>query len=81
MINMYFTYLLQLSNDDYYTGSTKNIKLRLDKHQTGAVLYTSKFRPVYLVWYTAFKNKQLALKFEKYLKSSSGKAFRNKHLI
>lgn len=78
---MYYAYLLQLSNDDYYAGSTKDIKQRLAKHQSGAVPHTSKFRPVKLAWCGIFENRQLAIDFEKYLKSSSGKAFRNKHLI
>ena len=78
---MHYTYLLKLSNGDYYAGSTKDLPSRLDKHQTGSVPHTKKHRPVSLVWYSAFKNKELAINFEKYLKSSSGKAFRNKHLI
>ncbi|MCL5970053.1 MAG: GIY-YIG nuclease family protein [Patescibacteria group bacterium] len=78
---MYYVYLLKLSNNDYYAGSTKDLKPRLEKHQSGAVSHTSKFRPVKIVWYSAFEGKEQAIKFEKYLKSSSGKAFRNKHLL
>lgn len=78
---MYYTYLLKLSNNDYYAGSTQDLKKRMRKHQMGEVPHTSKFRPVELAWYGAFENKILAINFEKYLKSSSGKAFRNKHLI
>ena len=37
--------------------------------------------PNHLVWYGAFLDKNKALVFEKYLKSSSGFAFRNKHLV
>lgn len=80
-IGMYYTYLLKLSNNDYYAGSTKDLILRFKEHQSGGVSHTSKLRPVIIVWYSAFQTKELALKFEKYLKSSSGKAFRNKHLI
>lgn len=78
---MHYTYLLKLSNGDYYAGSTKDLKSRYDKHQSGQVPHTSKFRPVNLVWYAGFANKDQSASFEKYLKSSSGKAFRNKHLI
>jgi len=78
---MHYTYLLKLSNDDYYAGSTKELKSRFEKHQSGEVPHTSKFRPVTLVWYAGFQDKDQSLRFEKYLKSSSGKAFRNKHLI
>lgn len=78
---MYYTYLLLLSNDDYYAGSTGDLEIRLKKHQLGSIPHTSKYLPVKLVWYSRFKTKELALKFEKYLKSSSGKAFRNKRLV
>ena len=78
---MYYSYLLELSNKDFYAGSTRNLKSRILTHQSGRVPHTSKYRPVKLVWYAAFKNKELAVEFEKYLKSSSGKAFRNKHLL
>ena len=78
---MYYAYLLRLSDGDFYAGSTSCVKDRLERHQSGAVPHTSKFRPLKLVWYSAFQTKDLAIQFEKYLKSSSGKAFRNKHLI
>ncbi|MCL4387041.1 MAG: GIY-YIG nuclease family protein [Patescibacteria group bacterium] len=78
---MYYTYLLQLSNNDFYVGSTKNLKSRIKKHQLGEVSHTSKFRPLRLVWYAVFETREKATEFEKYLKSSSGKAFRNKRLI
>lgn len=78
---MYYVYLLKLSNDDFYSGSTKDLSARLEKHKNGAVPHTSKFRPMKLIWYAVFRDQKIALEFEKYLKSSSGKAFRNKHLI
>jgi len=78
---MYYAYLLKLSNHDYYAGSTEDLGQRLEYHQSGKVPHTSKFRSVKLVWYAGFASKELALSFEKYLKSSSGKAFRNKHLL
>lgn len=78
---MHYVYLLKLSNDDFYVGSTKDLRKRFQKHKNGEVPHTSKFRPHKLVWYAAFDSIELASNFEKYLKSSSGKAFRNKHLI
>ena len=78
---MYYTYLLKLSNNSFYAGSTKDLKSRLKKHMSGCVPHTSKFRPVQLMWYAGFDDKELAASFEKYLKSSSGKAFRNKRLV
>ncbi|MFA5158789.1 MAG: GIY-YIG nuclease family protein [Patescibacteria group bacterium] len=78
---MHYTYLLELSDNNYYVGSTKDLRARLKKHQLGEVPHTSKHRPVDLAWYASFKTRKLAQDFEKYLKSSSGKAFRNKRLI
>jgi len=65
----------------YYVGFSEELKSRFNKHKNGEVPHTSKFRPLNLAWFSCFKNKDKAAKFEKYLKSSSGKAFRNKHLI
>jgi len=78
---MHYTYLLKLNDDEYYSGSTSDIKSRIKAHQNGQNLSTKNKRPVKLVWCCAFKTKKLAENFEQYLKSSSGFAFRNKHLI
>jgi len=47
----------------------------------GYVHYTKDKRPLELITYIAFNDKYKAYKFEKYLKSGSGTAFRNKRLI
>lgn len=77
---MYYVYLLKLNDDAVYTGSTPNIKNRLEEHRKGYCISTRDYRPVKLVWYGAFENKKKALEFEKYLKKGSGQAFRNKRL-
>jgi len=78
---VYYVYLLELSNKTLYVGYSTNLSERIKSHQNGQVLHTSKFRPIKLVYYSAFLNQEKALLFEKYLKGSSGKAFRNKHLL
>ncbi|MDZ7786495.1 MAG: GIY-YIG nuclease family protein [Candidatus Saccharibacteria bacterium] len=78
---MYYVYLLRLSTGETYTGSTKDVKARLEKHQKGNVLATKGYRPIKLIYYCAFNSKRRALEFEEYLKTGSGQAFRNKHLI
>jgi len=78
---MYYTYLLKLSNGDYYAGSSHDIKERIKDHQEGKNISTIPFRPVKLIFYCSFPRKDQAVSFEMYLKSGSGKAFRNKHLI
>jgi putative endonuclease len=78
---MYYVYILYLENGQHYIGCTENLKDRLEKHMHHAVPTTSRLRPDELLFYAAFKSKEKAYAFERYLKSSSGFAFRNKRLI
>ncbi len=78
---MYYVYILHLINKSYYVGSTNDLKNRIEDHNKGKSPYTKKFRPVKLIYYSAFKTMNKALLFEKYLKSGSGISFRNKRLI
>ena len=78
---MYFVYILQSEKDEsYYTGITENIEKRIAEHNSGSAKYSKSKSPYKLIWYCAFSEKTQALQFEKYLKSGSGFAFRNKHL-
>lgn len=78
---MYYSYILLLSDNTYYTGFSSDLKTRIKDHQIGNVPQTRNLRPLKLIYYSAFSTKKLALDFEKYLKSHSGFAFRNKRLI
>jgi len=78
---MPYTYLLKLSNSKIYSGFTKNLQQRLKDHREGYNLSTKDFRPVKLIWYCVFPTLKQAQVFEKYLKTGSGQAFRNKRLI
>ena len=78
---MYFVYILKLRNGQFYVGFTNNLLERVRKHKIGRINYTRKYLPVKLVFYAAFSSKSKAIRFEKYLKTSSGNAFRNKRLI
>ena len=77
---MYYVYILKL-DDSYYSGSTPDFKRRFREHLNKAAKSTKKSKSIKLVFYAAFVSKITALRFEKYLKSSSGFAFRNKRLI
>ena len=77
----WFVYILSLRNGKYYTGYTRDLEERLWRHAHGMVPYTVPFRPVQLVFYCALPDKYMAIAFEKYLKSGSGRAFMNKRLI
>lgn len=78
---MYYVYILELKNKTKYTGFSSNLKNRIKDHINGNVSQTKNLRPLELIFYTAFKNKLKTLNFEKYLKTPSGFAFRNKRLI
>jgi len=79
---MHYVYLLQSKKDSsYYTGSTSDLKKRLQEHNRGDVKYTSSKIPYGLIWYCAFRNKKKAIDFEKYLKQGSGFAFARKRLV
>ena len=67
--------------DGYYIGCADDLKDRIERHKKGYVSATRNRLPVGLDFYFAIKNKYLAFKFEKYLKSASGRAFIKKHLI
>lgn len=73
--------MLKLSDGSLYVGNSSNLKQRLDYHKSKRVNTTKKSQSIKLVFYAAFTDKVRAIKFEKYLKSSSGFAFRNKHFI
>ncbi len=80
---MHYVYILQSRKEPerFYVGSTSDLRLRLLDHNKGKQRYTAPFKPWTLVWYSAFQAKSKAAAFEKYLKSGSGHAFRNKHLL
>ncbi|MFA5838753.1 MAG: GIY-YIG nuclease family protein [Candidatus Paceibacterota bacterium] len=77
---MYYIYSLKCK-DGYYVGCTDNIQERLDRHQKGKVPATMSRIPITLEFYFAVEDKYRAFEFEKYLKTGSGCAFINKHLI
>ena len=78
---MYFVYLLKLNSGKIYTDCTPDMKVRFKEHENGQCESTKNFRPLKLVWFCAFPNRLEARRFENYMKSGSGQAFRNKRLV
>jgi predicted GIY-YIG superfamily endonuclease len=78
---MYIVYSIQSENtpERYYVGLTTDLSRRLEEHNAGKSIYTNKFKPWKLTISVAFQDKAKAEKFEKYLKTSSGRAFSKKH--
>ena len=78
---MYYIYILQSEKDKkFYTGYTKNLKLRFDEHDKGKVESTRDRRPFKLIYYEACLNQQDATHREKYLKTYHGKSFIRKRV-
>ncbi len=76
---MYYVYSLKCK-DGFYIGCTTDITDRVERHIGGHVPATADRRPVVLEFYVALADKYKAFRFEKYLKSGSGRAFIKKHL-
>ena len=79
---MHYVYLLHLKNGQFYVGYTNNMDDRLARHMRGEACRTTERIHIESVeFYSAFKSEEKARAFEKYLKSSSGFAFRKKRLL
>jgi putative endonuclease len=79
----YFVYILKsLKTGHLYKGYAANLEKRLTSHNIYKTIWTDiTDGPFELIWYCQFSDKHKALVFERYLKSGSGRAFINKHLI
>ena len=79
---MYYTYILrsQPHPDQIYIGSTHGLRKRLAEHNAGSAIHTNNFKPWDLLGYVALHDRTLAERFERYLKSGSGRAFAARHL-
>ncbi|HSH39933.1 MAG TPA: GIY-YIG nuclease family protein [Chthoniobacterales bacterium] len=64
----------------FYTGCTRDLRERVDRHNAGQVRHTAKWKPWRLKTYIAFSDEARARDLEQYLKSSSGRAFTKKRL-
>ena len=80
---MTFHYVYILESVDachFYVGLTDNLQARLQRHNAGEVPHTSKFKPWRLKNVIAFRDRERAHDFERYLKTGSGRAFAHRHL-
>ena len=78
---MFYTYVLISKKDgNYYTGYTKDLKVRFEEHDKGQVASTKERRPLELIYYEACLSQQDAIRREKYLKTYHGKMFIKRRL-
>lgn len=80
---MYYVYILRscLFEKQIYVGFTRDLRQRLKDYNSGEFKHTAKYKPWKIENYFAFVSKEKAFAFEKYLKTSSGIAFRRKRLF
>ena len=78
---LHYVYILvsEMDSDRHYVGSTSDLNARLAAHNSGKVSHTSKFKPWRVETAIAFRSKEKASAFERYLKSGSGREFARRH--
>lgn len=64
----------------FYVGLTDELAERLKRHNAGEVPHTAKFAPWTIKTAVAFRDRERAAAFERYLKTASGRAFARKRL-
>ncbi len=73
---MYFVYIIETEDGQFYTGQTKDLARRLREHMTGVrpgAVYLRMHRPKYLVYLEACPDRSTAIRREREIK-------RNRHL-
>ena len=77
----YYSYVLRSTkNGLLYKGSTQNLEIRLQTHNSGKVKFTSKNIPWELVTSEEFSTRSEAVKREKWYKSGVGRDWINSKL-
>ncbi|MBT2187711.1 GIY-YIG nuclease family protein [Sphingobium nicotianae] len=68
----FWTYILRCSDGRYYTGHTDDLERRITEHQNGGFCdFTSRRRPVHLIWSESFRTREEALGAELIVKKWS----------
>jgi putative endonuclease len=62
-----------------YVGLTHDLEARLVAHNAGRCAHTARHRPWEVVVAVRFADEPTAIRFERYLKSGSGRAFARRH--
>ena len=79
---MFFVYVLRSTIDQkLYIGYTRDIKKRLNDHNSGCVSSTKARKPLELIFKEAYGIKQEAQKRERFLKSGAGHEYIGKKLL
>ena len=81
-MRFWYVYILQSEKapSHFYTGFTADMEARLKSHNAGQCKHTAELRPWHIKTALAFSDRGKAMAFERYLKTSSGRAFAKKRL-
>ena len=81
MSDQRIVYILRSDRDPerHYVGSTSDVAMRLGFHNAGLHPYSAKHCPWRVLVTVEFPTEEKAVRFEKYLKSGSGRAFAKRH--
>jgi predicted GIY-YIG superfamily endonuclease len=76
-----FVYVLKSAHSpvDFYVGLTFDVNARLQAHNRGDCSHTASRRPWERHVVIEFRDERTAVRFERYLKSGSGRAFAKRH--
>ena len=72
---MWYVYVLQNNKSKWYIGSTKDLRKRILRHNSGKNKFTKYGIPWKLIYYEACLNKEDTRARKKYLKSGMGRRY------
>ncbi len=77
----HFVYVLRNADHvpRFYVGLTSDVGGRVNDHNAGWCPHTARYRPWQLHVSIEFPDEKRAIRFERYLKSGSGRAFAKRH--
>ena len=77
-----FVYILKslITESKFYVGLTDDVGRRLAEHNAGESYATREHRPWKVICKLWFEQLDTAERFERYLKTGSGRAFSKRHL-
>jgi GIY-YIG catalytic domain. len=81
MNGFYYVYILasETNKEAHYSGITRKLSARLTEHNRGKCPHTAKYKPWRIETAIAFRSEVKARRFERYLKTGSGREFSRRH--
>ena len=78
---MYYVYVIKSKRGLTYIGQTQNLQQRLKEHNAGKSQWTSQDDEWKIIYTKTFESRSEAMRYEKWLKSGTGRDFIKKHLL